>query len=102
MTGGVAYVCDRRRTLVARTNPQHLAVEPLSAPDQKIVRHLLETHERLTGSRLARAILRHDRGLTTFRRVASVSIPGAAAQATEANLVEEIDETSRSEKAAAS
>ena len=75
MTGGVAYVCDRRHTLVARTSPQHLAVEPLTASDQQVVRHLLETHERLTGSRLARAILRHDRSLTTFRRVASVSLP---------------------------
>jgi glutamate synthase domain-containing protein 2/glutamate synthase domain-containing protein 1/glutamate synthase domain-containing protein 3 len=71
MTGGVAYVCDRRGTLVARTSAQHLSIEPLTASEQHIVRHLLETHERLTGSRLARAILRHDRGLTTFRRVAS-------------------------------
>jgi len=70
MTGGVAYVCDRRRTLVARSSPEHLAVEPLTVADQQIVSHLLETHERLTGSRMARAILRHDRSLTTFRRVA--------------------------------
>jgi glutamate synthase domain-containing protein 2/glutamate synthase domain-containing protein 1/glutamate synthase domain-containing protein 3 len=102
MTGGVAYVCDRRRTLVARTNPQHLAVEPLTASDLKIVRHLLETHERLTGSRLARAILRHDRGLTTFRRVASVAVSGAAGQSAEANPAEEIDESSRPDKMAAS
>ncbi len=73
MTGGVAYVCDRKQVLVERTAPQHVAVEPLTAADHRIVIELLETHERLTGSRLARAILRHDRGLTTFRRVVSAA-----------------------------
>jgi glutamate synthase domain-containing protein 3 len=102
MTGGVAFVCDRRRTLVARTSAEHLVVEPLTASDQKLVRHLLETHERLTGSRLARAILRHDRGLTTFRRVASAAIPVSVPQPVEDGLAEEIDESSRSENAAAS
>jgi glutamate synthase domain-containing protein 3 len=69
MTGGVVYVCDRRQALVGRTHPAHVAVEPLATSDQHIVRDLLEMHERLTGSRLARAILRHDRGLTTFKKV---------------------------------
>jgi glutamate synthase (ferredoxin) len=79
MTGGVAYVCDRKRTLVARTNPQHLTIEALSAADQKAVRDLLETHECATGSRLARAILRHDRGLTLFKRVSPVDATAAPA-----------------------
>jgi glutamate synthase (ferredoxin) len=74
MTGGVAYVSDRRRLVTGRVNPQQLSVEPLSAPDRKIVRDLLETHERLTGSRLARAILRNDRELTTFKRVSARSM----------------------------
>jgi glutamate synthase (ferredoxin) len=77
MTGGVAYVCDRKQLLVARTNPRELSIGPLSASDQALVRELLETHERLTGSRLARAILRHDRGLTTFKRVAPGSMIAA-------------------------
>src|SRR5207253_3700617 len=51
MTGGVAYVCDRKRVLVARTQDQHVAVEPLTAAEQHVVRELLVTHERLTGSR---------------------------------------------------
>ncbi|HEX7136354.1 MAG TPA: glutamate synthase-related protein, partial [Vicinamibacterales bacterium] len=101
MTGGVAYVCDRRRTVVARTNPQHLAVEPLTPSDQKVVRQLLETHERLTGSRLARAILRHDRGLTTFRRVASVAIPDSVTQTSEEKLAGEIDGSPAAGKTAA-
>jgi glutamate synthase domain-containing protein 2/glutamate synthase domain-containing protein 1/glutamate synthase domain-containing protein 3 len=102
MTGGIAYVCDRRRTLVARTNPQHLVVEALTPSDQKVVRHLLETHERLTGSRLARAILRHDRSLTTFRRIASVANPAAVAETVNERLPGEIEASSRTEKAAAS
>ena len=101
MTGGVAYVCDRRRTLVERSNPQHLAVEPLTASDQKVVRHLLETHERLTGSRLARAILRHDRGLTTFRRVGSVALPDSVPQALDDGLAVAMGESSGTSKAAA-
>jgi glutamate synthase domain-containing protein 3 len=74
MTGGVVYVCDRKQTLAARTAVQGLALEPLTLADQKIVRELVETHERLTGSRLARAILRNDPGLTTFTRVAPGSM----------------------------
>jgi glutamate synthase domain-containing protein 2/glutamate synthase domain-containing protein 3 len=74
MTGGVAYVSDRRRTVTGCVNPQQVSVEPLSAADRKIARELLETHERLTGSRLARAILRNDRELTTFKRVSAAPL----------------------------
>jgi glutamate synthase (NADPH/NADH) large chain len=74
MTGGVAYVCDRKQTLAARTRVQDLALVALSAADQKIVRELLEAHERQTGSRLARTILRNDPDLTTFKRVAPGSM----------------------------
>ena len=77
MTGGVAYVRDRKLSLVSRTDPRQLAVEALDAADLKIVRHLLETHERLTGSRLARNILRNDPELTTFKRVSSRSMIAA-------------------------
>jgi glutamate synthase domain-containing protein 2/glutamate synthase domain-containing protein 3 len=97
MTGGVAYVCDRKQVLVERTAPQHVAVEPLTAADHRIVIELLETHERLTGSRLARAILRHDRGLTTFRRVVSAAARPAFV---DAPAIEEIDERSARELSA--
>src|SRR5262249_60250750 len=66
MTGGVAYVCDRRQTLVARTNAQQLSIEPLTPADQLVVRDLLETHERLTGRRLARPLPPHHPRLATF------------------------------------
>ena len=72
--GFAASLPGRSRLLTGRVNPQQLAVEPLSATDRKIVRELLETHERLTGSRLARAILRNDRELTTFKRVSARSM----------------------------
>jgi glutamate synthase domain-containing protein 3 len=71
MTGGVAFVCDRRQTLIDRVNPEHLALQPLTVAERKAVRELIEAHERATGSRLARAILRNDRELTTFKRVAA-------------------------------
>src|SRR5205085_2668732 len=47
LTGGVAYVCDRKQTLAARTRVQDLAIAALTASDQKTVRELLEAHERL-------------------------------------------------------
>jgi glutamate synthase (ferredoxin) len=69
MTGGVAYVSVARQTLAARTHPQQLAIDTPSATDQKFLRELLEAHESLTGSRIARRILRHDRLLGGFCKV---------------------------------
>ncbi|HZP48838.1 MAG TPA: glutamate synthase large subunit [Vicinamibacterales bacterium] len=66
MTGGIAFVSDRQRLLAARTDGEHLAVTPLTTAQQRFVRDLIETHERLTGSRVARAILRNDPALSTF------------------------------------
>ena len=80
MTGGVAYVCDRKRALAARINPQQLSVEALTASDQRVLRQLLELHEQLTGSRLARTILRRDRAFTTFKRVVSLAAPAMASE----------------------
>ena len=75
MTGGAAYVLDRTRALVGRVNPQLVTVAPMTAADRKALRDLLETHERLTGSRVARAILRNDPSFSTFVRVAPVTAP---------------------------
>jgi len=80
MTGGVAYVCDRKRALAARINPQQLSVEALTASDQRVLRQLLELHEQLTGSRRARTILRRDRAFTTFKRVVSLAAPAMASE----------------------
>jgi len=41
-----------------------------SASDLNMLRALLESHTQLTGSRLARAILRRDRRLSGFHRLA--------------------------------
>jgi glutamate synthase domain-containing protein 3 len=69
MTGGVIYVAGNRETLAARTNPQQLDIEAPTAAEQKVLRDLLETHERLTGSRIARSLLRFDRQLAGFCRI---------------------------------
>src|SRR4029079_4496929 len=74
MTGGAIYVAAGRETLAARINPQQLSIEAPTPAEQKVLRELLETHERLTGSRVARSLLRFDRHLAGFCRV----IPAAA------------------------
>ena len=69
LTGGVIYVAGSRESLAARTNPQQLAIDAPTQAEQKQLRELLETHERLTGSRVARSLLRFDRHLAGFCRV---------------------------------
>jgi glutamate synthase domain-containing protein 3 len=71
MTGGVIYVAGSRESLAARINPQQLSIEAPTAAEQKLLRDLLETHERLTGSRIARSLLRFDRHLAGFCRITS-------------------------------
>jgi glutamate synthase (ferredoxin) len=79
MTGGVAYVLTARHQLAARTHPEQLAIDAPTAADQSFLREMLQAHERLTGSRAARAILRTDRLIASFSvvrpvRTAAVSI----------------------------
>jgi len=85
MTGGVIYVAGSRESLATRINPQQLAIEPPTAAEQKLLRDLLETHERLTGSRIARSLLRFDRHLAGFCRitsaVAAAALPPVEAEA---------------------
>jgi glutamate synthase (NADPH/NADH) large chain len=58
MSGGVAYVLDEERTFAARCNRASVALEPLSLDDHELVRTLLDRHLTLTGSTLARRLLR--------------------------------------------
>ena len=69
MTGGVIYVAGNRETLATRTHPQQLTIDAPTPAEQKVLRELLETHERLTGSRIARTLLRFDRHLAGFCRI---------------------------------
>jgi glutamate synthase domain-containing protein 2/glutamate synthase domain-containing protein 3 len=71
MTGGVIYVAGSRESLATRINPQQLSIDAPTAAEQKLLRELLEAHERLTGSRIARSLLRFDRHLAGFCRVTS-------------------------------
>ena len=77
MTGGVIYVAGSRESLAARTNPQQLAIDAPTLAEQKLLRELLETHERLTGSRVARSLLRFDRHLAGFCRVTPAAAEAA-------------------------
>jgi glutamate synthase domain-containing protein 3 len=72
MTGGVIYVAGNREALAGRINPQQLDIETPTAAEQKVLRELLEAHERLTGSRVARSLLRFDRHLAGFCRITPV------------------------------
>jgi len=79
MTGGVAYVLAGRHLLAARTHPQQLTIETPTAAEQIHLRELLEAHERLTGSRVARAMLRTERLLGSFCKVSPARTEAAAA-----------------------
>src|SRR5262249_44681666 len=72
MTGGVWYGLVGRQQLPARADQQQIAVEAPNAAEQKVLREILEAHERLTGSRVARAILRTDRLVGSFCKVSPV------------------------------
>lgn len=78
MTGGVVYIGNGREMLASRTHPQQLAIDTPTLAEQKILRELLETHERLTGSRVARALLRYDRNLAGFCRVTPIQTVAVA------------------------
>jgi glutamate synthase (NADPH) large chain len=58
MSGGVAYVLDEERTFAARCNRASVALETLGAGDLELVRGLLERHATLTGSAVAKRLLR--------------------------------------------
>jgi glutamate synthase domain-containing protein 2/glutamate synthase domain-containing protein 1/glutamate synthase domain-containing protein 3 len=73
MTGGVAYVLDRHQRLARRVNPDLIAVGALSQGERKLLEELLVAHERATGSRVARAILRKDPAFSSFVAVRSAA-----------------------------
>ncbi len=87
MTGGAAYVWVAPGEVAPRTHPEQLAIEVPSAAEQKFLRDLIETHERLTGSRLARAILRTDRLLASFCKVTPAQVAAATTEVAEAAAV---------------
>jgi glutamate synthase domain-containing protein 3 len=87
MTGGVVYVGNGREALASRTHPEQLAIDTPTLAEQKILRELLETHERLTGSRVARALLRYDRNLAGFCRVTPIPTVVAATPRVEVESV---------------
>jgi glutamate synthase domain-containing protein 3 len=75
MTGGVVYVWDPLRMPSMSAG---LAVEVPSSSDLSVLRALVAAHASTTGSRLARAILRRDRHLSGFHRVAPRAVAEGA------------------------
>ena len=58
MSGGVAYVLDEERTFAARCNRASVALEQLGVDDDELISGLLERHALLTGSAVAKRLLR--------------------------------------------
>jgi glutamate synthase (NADPH) large chain len=59
MSGGVAYVLDEIGNFAERCNGATVALEPLDADDLREAQTLLERHLALTGSEVARRLLRY-------------------------------------------
>ncbi len=71
MTGGIAFVLDETGTFRRRYNPQLVAVGPLTAEDEAVVREIIRRHADKTSSRKAAAVLdRWDHYGALFARVA--------------------------------
>jgi glutamate synthase domain-containing protein 3 len=80
MTGGIAFLWSEAGSAAPAVDGQTLTIGTLSTDNRLQLRALLLTHERLTGSRVARAILRSDRELSGFWRIAPASIASGSAQ----------------------
>jgi glutamate synthase domain-containing protein 3 len=58
MSGGIAYVLDEAGDFAVRCNDASVSLETASIDDLVVVRDLLERHALLTGSELAKRLLR--------------------------------------------
>jgi len=88
MTGGVVYVLDSQRP-VLQTKVDTLAIDVPTPSELAMLRDLLSSHARLTGSRVAHAILWHDRSLSALRRLAPVAADEATAALRQVKAVNE-------------
>jgi glutamate synthase (NADPH/NADH) large chain/glutamate synthase (ferredoxin) len=57
MSGGIAYVLDEHGTFAERCNTELVGLESLELEDLRVLRELIEEHERRTDSRVAAHIL---------------------------------------------
>ncbi|MFN9629625.1 MAG: glutamate synthase-related protein [Cyanobacteriota bacterium] len=75
MTGGVAFLLDAEDALPRLLNPDTVAIQPLTTPEQEtLLRPLLEEHQRRTGSLQAAAILED---WATWQRRFKVLVPAS-------------------------
>ena len=72
MSGGMAWVLDENDTLKDRLNTGHVKIYPVSPEQAGELQRLLQMHEKATGSRKVKEILRDfDAWLSKFRAVIS-------------------------------
>ena len=57
MSGGVAYVWNKNQDVTANINTEMVALEPLTAEDENIIRMYVENHVAFTQSEVARQVL---------------------------------------------
>ena len=69
MSGGIAFVLDRDRTLVERVNDEMVDLEPLDEDDAAWLLRTIATHGELTGSSVAASILSAPSPLKDFVKV---------------------------------
>ncbi|WP_017731649.1 glutamate synthase large subunit [Nafulsella turpanensis] len=70
MSGGMAYVFDSEKRLLQRCNKEMVDFEPIEFDDEKILRQLLENHQKFTGSSLAKSLLSNwKESLSQFTKV---------------------------------
>jgi glutamate synthase domain-containing protein 3 len=86
MTGGVAFVAMDRQALMRRIDPRQLTIDAAGPAAVLWLRDILQEHERKTGSRVARRMLRNDWQLSMFWRVAPIRAAAPAVDADEVAL----------------
>jgi glutamate synthase (NADPH) large chain len=57
MSGGVAYVWDVNKNFVKNCNMEMVLLDTLDEEDEKLLRHMIESHQKLTHSELAAHLL---------------------------------------------
>ncbi len=98
MTGGIAYVLDRRGDFAEnRCNRESINLEKLSDPEEiETVRQLLENHHKYTGSSVAETILNDwERTIPLFVKVMPVDYRHALEKIARGEVVEDIDQESQ-------
>ena len=66
MSGGIAYIFDKKVRCLERVNPEMVDIDPLEPSDLELIEGLLNEHVAATGSEQAKAILKDWKKLSTY------------------------------------